>query len=287
MVGCKPCRSRHFIELLPSYPSGNLARLGEYVQLSSRSLRADEHKIGRGDCACSLTVFTIPELSVAVVAIALAYIIFSLTGFGSALVAAPLLAHVMPVPIVIPLLAVLDFVAPALRGIHLNKEIARDEIVVLIPAMLVGNAIGAAPIAFPTSIAGISTTISSRAISLFKWIPRSAGATKSNTANKGITIGTGITCARRGAATSADPNPVRLKMIYARAIATTATESSGIVNTVKLQAQSPRPILCSSARNDRLDSWTYSPSRARFPDGYDGSNSIKCLDLQGFHPTMR
>src|SRR5260363_403990 len=144
-----------------------------------------------------------------------------------------------------------------------------------------------APIAFPTSIAGISTTISSRAISLFKWIPRSAEATKSNTANKGMTIGTGITCARRGAATSADPNPVRLKMIYARAIATTATESSGIVNTVKLQAQSPRPILCSSARNDRLDSWTYSPSRARFPDGYDGSNSIKCLDLQGFHPTMR
>src|SRR5260364_141647 len=143
MVGWKPCRSRHFIELLPSYPSGNLARLGEYVQLSSRSLRADEHKIGRGDCACSLTVFTIPELSVAVVAIALAYIIFSLTGFGSALVAAPLLAHVMPVPIVIPLLAVLDFVASALRGIHLNKEIARDEIVVLIPAMLVGNAIGA------------------------------------------------------------------------------------------------------------------------------------------------
>lgn len=88
-------------------------------------------------------MFTIPELSVAVVAIALAYIIFSLTGFGSALVAAPLLAHVMPVPIVIPLLAVLDFVASALRGIHLNKEIARDEIVVLIPAMLVGNAIGA------------------------------------------------------------------------------------------------------------------------------------------------
>src|SRR5260363_269114 len=50
------------------------------------------------------------------------------TALASALVAAPLLAHVMPVPIVIPLLAVLDFVASALRGIHLNKEIARDEI---------------------------------------------------------------------------------------------------------------------------------------------------------------
>lgn len=57
--------------------------------------------------------------------------------------AAPLLAHIMPVSTVIPLLAVLSFIASALRGVRLNKEIARDEIVALIPAMLVGNAIGA------------------------------------------------------------------------------------------------------------------------------------------------
>ncbi len=76
-------------------------------------------------------------------AVVLAYVIFSLTGFGSALVAAPLLAHVMPVSTVIPLLAILDCTASVRRGIHLKKEIARYEIVALIPAMLAGNVLGA------------------------------------------------------------------------------------------------------------------------------------------------
>ena len=39
----------------------------------------------------------------------LAYIIFGIAGFGTALVAAPILAHAMPIASVVPLLALLDF----------------------------------------------------------------------------------------------------------------------------------------------------------------------------------
>jgi uncharacterized membrane protein YfcA len=38
-----------------------------------------------------------------------AYVIFGIAGFGTALVAAPVLAHTMPIASVVPLLALLDF----------------------------------------------------------------------------------------------------------------------------------------------------------------------------------
>ena len=44
-----------------------------------------------------------------------AYVIFGIAGFGTALVAAPVLAHAMPIASVVPLLALLDFGAAAER----------------------------------------------------------------------------------------------------------------------------------------------------------------------------
>ncbi len=44
-------------------------------------------------------------------AIAAAYIVFGIAGFGTALVAGPVLIHFMPLSRIIPLLVLLDFVA--------------------------------------------------------------------------------------------------------------------------------------------------------------------------------
>ncbi len=44
-------------------------------------------------------------LAVAIPTLAIAYIIFGIAGFGTALIAAPVLAQIMPVATIVPLLA--------------------------------------------------------------------------------------------------------------------------------------------------------------------------------------
>jgi uncharacterized membrane protein YfcA len=71
-----------------------------------------------------------------------AYIIFGIAGFGTALVAAPILAQAMPVASIVPLLALLDFVAAATSGYRLSDKIARTELVWLAPLMMAGSIVG-------------------------------------------------------------------------------------------------------------------------------------------------
>src|SRR6476469_7619071 len=71
-----------------------------------------------------------------------AYIIFGIAGFGTALVAAPVLAHTMPIASVVPLLALLDFAAAALNGFKLSDKIAKAELVWLAPLMIAGSIVG-------------------------------------------------------------------------------------------------------------------------------------------------
>jgi uncharacterized membrane protein YfcA len=71
-----------------------------------------------------------------------AYIIFGIAGFGAALVSAPVLAHRIPLTSVVPLLALLDFVAAAINGIKLNAKINFGELAWLTPLMAVGTAFG-------------------------------------------------------------------------------------------------------------------------------------------------
>src|SRR6478735_4249275 len=68
-----------------------------------------------------------------------AYVIFGIAGFGTALVAAPVLAHAMPIASVVPLLALLDFGAAALNGFKLSDKIAKAELVWLAPLMIAGG----------------------------------------------------------------------------------------------------------------------------------------------------
>jgi uncharacterized protein len=81
-------------------------------------------------------------VAVAVPSVVVAYIIFGIAGFGTALVSAPVLAQVMPVAKVVPLLALLDFIAAAASGLRMTKNVAVDELRWLVPMMVIGSLIG-------------------------------------------------------------------------------------------------------------------------------------------------
>lgn len=70
------------------------------------------------------------------------YLVFGVVGFGTTLVAAPLLAHVLPVSTIIPALALTDAVAAQSNGWRLSAHIDRTEFMRLLPPMLLGSAVG-------------------------------------------------------------------------------------------------------------------------------------------------
>lgn len=75
-------------------------------------------------------------------AVVLAYTVFTLVGFGSALLASGPLALLMPVARVIPMLAVLDFAGAATRGWRARREVAWGEFRQLLPGMMIGQLLG-------------------------------------------------------------------------------------------------------------------------------------------------
>lgn len=66
-----------------------------------------------------------------------------MVGFGTTLVAAPVLAHVLPVSTVVPALALTDFIAASSSGFRLGPQVQRAELWRLVPAMFMGSAVGA------------------------------------------------------------------------------------------------------------------------------------------------
>jgi len=84
-----------------------------------------------------------PEQIAATAAILLAaYLIRGITGFGSGLVAVPLLALFMPLKFVVPLVLLLDFTASlVIGGLHF-KRVKWDELGILIPFGVVGVVLG-------------------------------------------------------------------------------------------------------------------------------------------------
>lgn len=87
-----------------------------------------------------------PELSQLLVAEAayfVAYMVFAMVGFGTTLVAAPIAAHVIPVPTLVPAQALLDVLAALGNGLKLNAHVARAEVLRLVLPMLAGSALGA------------------------------------------------------------------------------------------------------------------------------------------------
>jgi hypothetical protein len=85
-----------------------------------------------------------PEIYFAAVFILLfAYFIRGITGFGSGLIAIPLLAHFLPLTFVVPMVLALDFAASIVLSRHTHLQVRWDEIRVLIPTSVAGMLIGA------------------------------------------------------------------------------------------------------------------------------------------------
>ncbi|NBF05091.1 TSUP family transporter [Pseudomonas sp. Fl5BN2] len=74
--------------------------------------------------------------------IALAYIVFGIAGFGTALVAGPILILFMPLSKIVPLLVLLDFVAAFGNLLPSRREVARPELLRLLPCMALGCTLG-------------------------------------------------------------------------------------------------------------------------------------------------
>jgi len=67
-----------------------------------------------------------------------AYAIFAITGFGSTLVALPLLAHLFPLKFVIPVVVALDCLSSIRMGFKLRENVYKKEILPLLPFMIAG-----------------------------------------------------------------------------------------------------------------------------------------------------
>ncbi len=74
--------------------------------------------------------------------IAAAYVVFGIAGFGTALVAGPILINFMPLSRIIPLLVLLDFVAAFGNWLPARKAVARSELLRLLPFMALGCTLG-------------------------------------------------------------------------------------------------------------------------------------------------
>ena len=79
--------------------------------------------------------------AMALIALA-AYTIVGLSGFGSALVTIPLLAHFFPLQTILPMLVLIDFTATLTNGLKFREDIDLGELKTVVPTMFIGIAIG-------------------------------------------------------------------------------------------------------------------------------------------------
>jgi uncharacterized protein len=81
-------------------------------------------------------------LLAAVVIVLLAYAVFGLTGFGSAIVGVPLLAHFFSLRFVVPMMLVFDLCVSLLLGLKNYQHTNKRELLRLLPFLLIGMVAG-------------------------------------------------------------------------------------------------------------------------------------------------
>jgi hypothetical protein len=81
-------------------------------------------------------------LVVTPIAVLAAYIIFGISGFGSTLIAIPLLAHLFPLKFAVPVVVILDAAASFSQGFHLRHGLNRRDVLPLLPFLVAGMLIG-------------------------------------------------------------------------------------------------------------------------------------------------
>lgn len=83
-----------------------------------------------------------PTLLSAALIITLAYTVYGLTGFGSAVVAIPLLAQFFPLRFAVPMMLVFDLLTGLLLGLKNRHRLSRSELRRLLPMVAVGMLAG-------------------------------------------------------------------------------------------------------------------------------------------------
>lgn len=69
----------------------------------------------------------------------LAFFVRGIAGFGSGLIAIPLLALLLPLPLVVPVMALLDYAAALVHGVHHRERIRWHDLLPLLPFTLAGS----------------------------------------------------------------------------------------------------------------------------------------------------
>jgi hypothetical protein len=72
-----------------------------------------------------------------------AYVIFGISGFGSTVIAVPLLAHFLPLKFVIPMVVALDCIGAIGMGVRLRADVFKEELTPLLPFLMLGMLAGA------------------------------------------------------------------------------------------------------------------------------------------------
>jgi uncharacterized protein len=98
---------------------------------------------------------TLIQLLLAGAILIVAYVVRGITGFGSGLIAIPLLAMMLPLTIVVPMIGLLDYSASLSHGLKHRRAIAWREILPLLPFTFIG--VGAALYLFKTIDAALLT----------------------------------------------------------------------------------------------------------------------------------
>ncbi len=81
-------------------------------------------------------------LALAPCAVLAAYVIFAISGFGSTLIAVPLLAHLFPLKFVVPVVVLLDATASYAQGFRLRGELNKRDVLPLLPFLIAGMLAG-------------------------------------------------------------------------------------------------------------------------------------------------
>lgn len=80
-----------------------------------------------------------PQMLWAAAILGLAFFVRGIAGFGSGLIAIPLLALLLPLPVVVPIMALLDYSAAGLHGVRHRERIRWRDLVPLLPFTLAGS----------------------------------------------------------------------------------------------------------------------------------------------------
>lgn len=83
------------------------------------------------------------DLFICLLTLFFAYVIFGMAGFGSALIAGPVLALYLPLSMIVPLLALIDLSAAIVNIFRDGKQADFKEIRYLIPLIIIGSLVGA------------------------------------------------------------------------------------------------------------------------------------------------